>query len=439
MRSRTIREGSVGLLILLGIGLFGFMVLWLRGLNPGNRSYTMTIEFASVGGMQTGAPVRYRGVTVGEITAIRPSTNGVEVDVEIGSATLSIPRNSLIQVNQAGLIGETSIDITPNEAELPPTTVATTPLDDDCKSSPIICDGDRIAGEVGVSFSELISATVKLADLFGDEAFFGEIRALTRNSSDAAAGVAVLSREVTRLARTVDRELTSLSASAKTTTASVGRTADQLGMTAAQVNQLLAENRVALASTLSNINETTNQVRTIASGFTPLVQEGEFIRNLEALSANAAQASTNLRNVSDAFGSSENILMLQQTLESARATFQNAQKITADLDELTGDPSFRRNIRELINGLSNLLSYTEELERQTEVAQSLAAAKQELSQEAATPVATTPAVAPAPAPAAAPASAPAVAIAPQPTPIRLTLLDPSYNIQLQPFSSEADD
>jgi phospholipid/cholesterol/gamma-HCH transport system substrate-binding protein len=47
---------------------------------------------------------------------------------------------------------------------------------------------------------------------------------------------------------------------------------------------------------------------------------------------------------------------LRETLDSARATFANAKKITADLDELTGDPKLRSNIRNLINGLGGLLS-----------------------------------------------------------------------------------
>jgi len=61
--------------------------------------------------------------------------------------------------------------------------------------------------------------------------------------------------------------------------------------------------------------------------------------------------------------------VLQQTLDSARVTFQNAQKITSDLDELTGDPAFRENIRQLINGLSGLVSSTQQLQQQVEVAE----------------------------------------------------------------------
>lgn len=392
MRSRTIREGSVGLLVLLGVGLFGLILLWLRGFNPGSRSYRFIANFARVEGMQVGAPVRYRGVAVGEITQIVPSPASVDVEIQVASATLTIPRDAVILVNQSGLIGETSIDILPLDETATPAAVATNPLAANCLGQGIICDGDRLPGQVGVSFNELIRATIALADLFGDEEFFNELRSVARNTSDAAAGVAILSREVTQLSSSLERDLTTLTGSAAATTVAIGRTADQFGLTAAQVNTLLDENRSNLSGTLNNINTTTTEIRNLAAGFTPLVQNGEFLRNLETLSvnaaaasANAATASENLVNLSGSLGNSENILLLQQTLESARATFQNAQKITADLDELTGDPSLRQNIRQLIDGLSSLVSYTEELQQQTQMAETLTTIETALELQSAQP------------------------------------------------------
>jgi phospholipid/cholesterol/gamma-HCH transport system substrate-binding protein len=403
MRSRTIREGSVGLLILLGLGLFGVLFLWLRGFNPTARSYQFSIDFIDIGGMQVGAPVRYRGVIVGKVVDIRAGTNGVAVDVEIIPATLKIPRNALIQANQSGLIGETSVDIYPQgePASIKPDSPQNSLLDDDlkveptspdCPGSVIVCDGDRLVGDVGVNFNALIAATIRLSNLLADPAFFGEIRTLTRNSAEAAGGVAVLTRQVTRLTQSLEQDLKTLSASTNATTIAAGRAAtaaertvsqaggaiDQVGLTAAelrltsaQVNSILTENRSSISGTLTNINQTSEQLEIIVSSLTPVIQEGELLQNLETLSANAALASENFRMLSTSLNNTENLLMLQQTLESARATFQNAQKITADLDDLTGDPSFRQNIRELINGLSGLVSLTEQLQQQTEVAGTL--------------------------------------------------------------------
>jgi len=48
------------------------------------------------------------------------------------------------------------------------------------------------------------------------------------------------------------------------------------------------------------------------------------------------------------------------------------QKITSDVDEITGDPAFRNNIRRLFNGLGGLLGSTEQLRQQVAVSQTLA-------------------------------------------------------------------
>lgn len=370
MRSRTVREGSVGLLILLGLGVLGGILLWLRGFNPGNRSYQATIQFPEVAGIQVGAPVSYRGVAVGRVVAVRPGGNAVEVDVEIMPGTLVIPKDVIVEANQAGLIGSTSIDLTPR-SPLSAEALAEKPLGADCRSDLIVCDRDRLAGDVGVSFSALVRSTTEFADLFSNPQFFAEIRSLTRNSAQAAAGVTELTGEVTKLTRSVQQDLGNLSTAAASSATSVGEAADQLGLTAGQVNSLLSENRASLVTTLDSIAQTSSQVQGLVGTLSPQVENGALAQNLQTLSTNAAEASTNLRNLTAAVGSPENLLMLQQTLDSARATFQNAQKITADLDELTGDPQLRDNIRNLINGFGNLVSSSQRLQRQATIAQTL--------------------------------------------------------------------
>ncbi len=370
MRSRTVREGSVGLLILGGLGLFGGLILWVRGLNPGNRSFSVTVDFSTIGGVQTGSPVRYRGVTVGRIDRISPDPNGVAVQVAIAPADLIIPRDSEVTVNQSGLLGETVLDIVPRKP-LSDGAVAAKPLDRNCNKELILCEGSRINGTLGISTDELVRASIKFATVYSDPKFTGNINSLTKNSSDAAAQITILSKEVTGLVKSARQEVGTFSGTAK----SISSAADQFGLTIAQVNSLVTANRATLVSTLDNLNQTSGQLRLTVAKLSPTldrIQQGQLIQNLETLSANAAQASTNLRDVSVKLNNSSNLTVLQQTLDSARATFQNAQKITADLDELTGDPQLRNDLRNLIKGLSGLTSSTQQLQQQTQVSQVLA-------------------------------------------------------------------
>ncbi len=150
------------------------------------------------------------------------------------------------------------------------------------------------------------------------------------------------------------------------------------------LDSLVTTNRTSLTTALNNITETSEQLRVTVSNLTPTLNrfnQGKLIQNLETLSANAAQASANLRDVSSALNNPTNLLVLQQTLDSARVTFQNTQKITSDLDELTGDPALRDNLRQLINGLSGLVSSTQQLQQQVPVAQTLDSLKDAVREE----------------------------------------------------------
>jgi phospholipid/cholesterol/gamma-HCH transport system substrate-binding protein len=332
--------------------------------------------------MQIGAPVRYRGVTAGKISDIRVSANYAEVDVQISPATTVIPRNVTIEAKQSGLVGETFIDITPN-TQLPEAAVAGNPLALDCNEDLIVCNGSYLQGTSSVTLTELLGSMIRFTNLFSSPEFFGELRTLTRNFASAASGVDTLSGEVTTLSQSVRSELGTLSNSAERSAESIGAAANQIGLTAGELQTLLVVNRTSLVGTLDNLNQTVSGVKTIVNSLAPVIEEGEFLANLENLSLNASEASANLRNLSEAVGTSENILLLQQTLDSARATFQNAQKITADLDELTGDPNFRQNILRLVNGLSGLVSSAEQLQEHTQLAESLSPA--ELALNAAEP------------------------------------------------------
>ncbi|MCZ0905344.1 MlaD family protein, partial [Microcoleus sp. HI-ES] len=84
---------------------------------------------------------RYRGVAVGKITALQPGSNGVDVTLEIAPGTLVIPRDVVIEANKSGLIGESSIDITPNSI-LPESLLTANPVSADCPPE-IICQNSR--------------------------------------------------------------------------------------------------------------------------------------------------------------------------------------------------------------------------------------------------------------------------------------------------------
>ena len=63
--------------------------------------------------MLTACSVQIRGVAVGSVAEVQSSLERVVVTADIKEPTTVIPRNSLIEANQSGLIAEPLIDITP--------------------------------------------------------------------------------------------------------------------------------------------------------------------------------------------------------------------------------------------------------------------------------------------------------------------------------------
>ena len=377
MRARTIREGSVGLLILLGIGLFGGLVLWLRGFNPTNRPYQLVVEFDDTMGVQPGTPVLYRGVPVGRVIDLDPQANAVDVVLEITQRDLRIPNEVLIETVESGLIGDISIEITP-QAELAASATDMSPVSQDCNSNVILCDGDRLIGVTGPSYEALLRSANDVAELLADPELVVQLKAVLENASQTAEETGTLAREATELTRLARAQIGPLAESAQAATNSaalaagqVGRAAQQFSVTAADLDSLIDENRGVLVGTLGNLQAASLQLRGAADALGPRFQDGELINDLEVLVSSASAASEDLQTITSSLNNPANLILLQQTLESARDALASAQKVMADVDEITGDPAVRAQLRNLITGLGALVSSTQTLEQETEVARRL--------------------------------------------------------------------
>ncbi|NJK37664.1 MAG: hypothetical protein HC835_05000 [Oscillatoriales cyanobacterium RM2_1_1] len=172
---------------------------------------------------------------------------------------------------------------------------------------------------------------------------------------------------MTSLSSSLEQSTGEITQAAVESSKSVNQIAMQAGEIGNEVESLIVSNRDSIVSTLDGINQTTQELGRAIASLTPLItqiEQSNVVSNLETVSSNAAEASSNLRDLSKAVNDPANVILLKQTLDSARAALQNIEKITADLDDLTGDPQFRDSLRNLIKGLGNILASTETLEGQ---------------------------------------------------------------------------
>jgi phospholipid/cholesterol/gamma-HCH transport system substrate-binding protein len=373
MRSRTLREGSVGLLIIFGVLLFGGLALWIRGFAFGKQSYQIIADFPDVNGITIGDGVRYRGLQVGRVNDIKPSTNGVDVVVEIDSTDLLIPQDATLVARSSGLIGDTFIDIIP-ESTLPTTVANMKPVGSNCDSNQIICDQARVKGEKGINLDDLLPYTYRFSKAYGEPEFVAKVDTTVANAGLAAAEVAQLTKNTSALVNQLQQEVDSTSQELVITAQAFQTTAKQVNQLTSNVEQLIAQNESNLTTTLDSISTTSDRLQTLVAKIDKTVDAADtekLAQNLNELTANAVVASDNIKKITTSFGSDQGLVSLQKTLDSARVTFDNSQKITSDLESITGDPAFLKNVRDLVNGLSNLVSTSQQLEQQIQTSQTV--------------------------------------------------------------------
>lgn len=437
--SPTLLQSGIGLLLLASGGILIWLISWLSHFSFGGRSYRATILFPNVGGMLVGTRVGYRGVRVGQVIGITPQPEGVAVEVEISPADRLIPSNSLIEAIQSGLVGETTIDITPLQG-LPVGGVQELPLSPNCDSAVIICNGARLQGQSALNVNSLIRSLLRIANLVSDPDMVASFRSFTQRASTALGSFDRLSGEATgvlsearrsgtigklntgmrslssldnslgslnslnsldsleRVSGSLDRLSTDLSGvgglsqdaralirdlrgtgglrNLDSTLVEARRTLLLVGQTTEELRGFLSANQTRLVGTLESIKTTSDRLQTTLNALDPIltdVQKSQILENLNTISASAVTLTKNLENFSTYLGDPATVVLLQQLLDSSRAAFSNLQKLTSDVDQITGDPKLRQEIIRLIQGLSRLVSSTEQF--QNEFAQSQAMAR----------------------------------------------------------------
>ena len=107
---------KVGILTLVALIILLFTVLWVKG-----RSFSsaerIEVQFKDVNGMRPGSGVQMMGLRVGQVEEITPIVSGessyVKMKFVITEPGITIPKASMLSIQQSGLIGEQFLEITP--------------------------------------------------------------------------------------------------------------------------------------------------------------------------------------------------------------------------------------------------------------------------------------------------------------------------------------
>ena len=117
---KTKTELKVGVFVFIGIVIVISFVLLIGKFKTWGRGRRVNFTFSFVNGVKLGAPVRFAGVDVGEVKAIRLKFVTEEAKVKAYlecwiKDEAKIPLDSSVWVNTLGLLGEKYIEIIPGQ------------------------------------------------------------------------------------------------------------------------------------------------------------------------------------------------------------------------------------------------------------------------------------------------------------------------------------
>lgn len=318
-------------MVVAGVVLFAGLIAWVQGIGLGQKAYNITVEFADAKGMQEGTPLRYRGVEIGKATKIRPGSDSVFVDIEITATTLRIPGESVVEVQSAALLGDKYMDVLIQDS-LPEDPTLPLPTDPACNPKILICDGSELQGRALPDLADLIRTSYELSQVFTDPLLMATVRQLGESLVTGSSGLSGLGENVTTLTESLNGQMGNLEKALN----SVGGAAEEISSTAGEIKttavtarEILETNRTVIALTLGNFGTASEDLILLMNNLNPVVaqvNEGELMDNLEVLSTNLRRASAKLLVATNAMAEPANVQLLQETLDSARMTFQNADR-----------------------------------------------------------------------------------------------------------------
>jgi phospholipid/cholesterol/gamma-HCH transport system substrate-binding protein len=250
------------------LGVFALMLYWavnnIITVDRIEQPYSISAEFAQAAGVRANAEVTYLGVHYGRVTGVERINGGVTMDLKIDKDK-RIPEASIARIFRKSAIGEPYIDFVPTEEFDPddPTYIprgGTVPMSDTT---------------VPLEFSELLRSA----------------SALISSVEPGAAGSLI--HELSLALDGRGQDLRNLTTSFDTLTATFAQRTDQLdrlAVNSTKVTRVLAQHRLSLGRSLTNLKDVAAALRNANGDLQVLLRDGPgFLRTTADLVADEKQ------------------------------------------------------------------------------------------------------------------------------------------------------
>ena len=151
---RSLRDAFVGFSLLGGVVIFAGAMLWLRDFRIGSKAWEISAEFKDASGLAKMSPVTYRGINVGSVQKINFTPRTVEAKIKLNNNNLILPKPVIARIVTSSVLG--------GDAQLSLISLGSSigiknfsSIHKDCPNKKILCDGDKIKGQIMTSISSL--------------------------------------------------------------------------------------------------------------------------------------------------------------------------------------------------------------------------------------------------------------------------------------------
>ena len=181
---KTQIEMKVGVFVFVGLVILITLILSVGGFKSWSSGYKVNFIFGFVNGVKNGAPVRFAGVTVGEVKVMKFIYDPIEARTKVRltcwvGKDVKIPMDSIIWINTLGMLGEKYVEIMPGKDY----SVCMAPNqeilgEDPLPMNDIMKSAKNVVDNVDIGVAKIIHGEGTVGKLLFDDKIYTELEAL---------------------------------------------------------------------------------------------------------------------------------------------------------------------------------------------------------------------------------------------------------------------
>lgn len=314
---------KVGITFTILFTVLAFSIIWLSQFSFTKKSYILQGVFDNVGGLIAGSKVYYLGVSVGKVSAVNPEYNKVIVDMEIDN-NIKVPKNVRLTITSKGIVGDKCIEFFKGIDQKP--------------SKEYYKPDEVIQGFSPVSVDDVIAETrntlLKAQDLISNQEIQKDIIKTIKDIQNFSSNISETSNQLGKVSENID----TLTNSAKGLIDGTNTAVKELNNFISQINNVTASNKNQISEIINNTNKISYSLAQTTKNINDLLTDQVSQKDIKISMSSFKNTTKNIEEIS----------------KNAEKLIVQLDKIGGDVRDITGDESFKKNLKDIIANTKNI-------------------------------------------------------------------------------------